>query len=146
MPVLGEPLPQVGGDLRLRQGPLGDASLEVRAQVGQGHPLRGRRTVLDAGDRGGDGPVLGGADDVERAAHQQAGHQAPLSQGREVVLHAEGTHARPERDRGRGRVLRLEGAHRFDRGLRRQFAPAQQVLPGEGGAVQLALGDRALDQ
>ena len=51
VPVLGEPRPQVGGDLRLRQGSLGDAVLEVRAQVGQGHPLRGRRTVLDAGDR-----------------------------------------------------------------------------------------------
>lgn len=102
----------------------------------------GRPRVADDGGVAG---MLARADDVERAAQQGAHQELAGVQRGEEVPGLEAAQARPERDRHRRPVLRLDGADALDRLDHRPVHAVEQALPGQQGPVQRTGGEDAHD-
>ena len=83
-----------------------------------------------------------GADEMDRAPHHDDPHDLPGLEQLRHDLRVEGSEARPEADVRVAGHLRLHADQVLDHGKRGSIGPHQEVLAGEGGAVQRAIAEQ----
>ena len=81
---------------------------------------------------------------MDRRAHQRPLDDAAALERTGQLVALEAFDARPEADVHRRRVLRLDPADPVERLRNRRFRALEEQLPGQEGAIQLALGEHTL--
>ncbi len=158
------PQPPPGRGRRLGTDPPGEPGLELRCgarPVAEVEHVRNQRVPVGGRQTGGREPVVAqpGAPHrrvdglperrevvdvhgVQGDPHQGGPHDPQLREGPVELGGVEVGHPVPQREVGRGRLLRLERDHPPHRLGDADLLPSHQQLPFEGGPVELPCGDR----